>query len=91
MRQYSAQEQKVLEQIPKNGKPIDTKTMILGVYAPERPPDSAQQSVMVTINKLILKVNRNKEDFVIKKGRARGPYPLEVWRERRKYRRDGKL
>lgn len=68
--------------IPKNGKPIDTKTLVEGVYV--NPPRRARQSVLVTVNNLMKKVDEYNEPFIIRKSDQRGPYPSELWREERK-------
>jgi hypothetical protein len=81
---YSESEQKLLNLIPKNGNTITTEELTKKRYRSEEIPFNSRAIIGATLTQLIRKVDRNKENFRIRKGRRRGPMPSEVWVERRK-------
>jgi hypothetical protein len=81
---YSEAEQKLLDLIPTNGKMITTEELAEKRYKGEEVPFNSRAIVLATLSQLMRKVDRNKENFRIKKGKRRGPMPSEVWVERRR-------
>lgn len=81
---YSDSEQKLLDLIPTNGSPITTKQLADKRYAAEDVPFNSSAIVLATLTQLMRKVDRNRENFRIRKGKRRGPRPSEVWVEKRR-------
>jgi hypothetical protein len=81
---YSDAEQKLLNLIPTNGKSITTEELAEKRYAREEVPFNSRAIVLATLSQLMRKVDNNKENFRIRKGKRRGPRPSEVWAEKRK-------
>jgi hypothetical protein len=81
---YSEAEQKLLDLIPTNGKMITTEELAAKRYSREEVPFNSRAIVLATLTQLIRKVDANRENFKIRKGKRRGPMPSEIWVERRK-------
>jgi hypothetical protein len=81
---YSEAEQKLLDLIPTNGRMITTEQLAEKRYKGEEVPFNSRAIVLATLSQLIRKVDRNRENFLIRKGKRRGPMPSEVWVERRR-------
>lgn len=81
---YSDGEQKLLDLIPKNGSRINTEEITLKRYAKEGEPFNARAIIRATLTQLIRKVDQNREPFRIRKGKRSGPWPIEVWTEKRR-------
>lgn len=87
---YSPQEQTLLKLIPLNGKRTTTAELTAGLYRGEKElPLNARGVVNSTLSNLIEKIERNGENFVIVKGKRRGPNPdgIEVWVEKKQPKR----
>jgi hypothetical protein len=81
---YSEAEQKLLDLIPVNGRPITTEELADKRYASEEVPFNSRAIVLATLSQLMRKVDKNKENFRIRKGKRRGPRPSEIWAEKRR-------
>jgi hypothetical protein len=81
---YSEAEQKLLDLIPTNGKMITTEELALKRYSHEEVPFNSRAIVLATLTQLIRKVDANRENFKIRKGKRRGPMPSEIWVEKRR-------
>jgi hypothetical protein len=81
---YSDSEQRLLDLIPLNGTSITTEQLAEKRYANEEVPFNSRAIVNATLTQLMRKVDRNKENFKIRKGKRRGPMPSEVWVEKRR-------
>jgi hypothetical protein len=81
---YSNSEQKLLDLIPRDGTPISTEELADKRYEGEKVPFNSRGIVLATLSQLIRKVDHNKENFKIRKGRRMGPIPLEIWVEKRR-------
>jgi hypothetical protein len=81
---YSDSEQKLLDLIPTDGRPITTEQLADKRYSKEEVPFNSRAIVLATLTQLMRKVDRNEENFRIRKGRRRGPMPSEVWVEKRR-------
>lgn len=81
---YSEGEQKLLDLIPLNGSIVTTAQLVEKRYANEDVPFNSHSIVNTTLTQLMRKVDRNRENFRIRKGKRRGPMPSEVWVEKRK-------
>jgi hypothetical protein len=81
---YSEAEQKLLDLIPTNGNTITTEELAVKRYANEEVPFNSRAIVLATLSQLMRKVDRNRENFKIRKGKRRCPRPSEVWAEKRK-------
>jgi hypothetical protein len=86
-RKYSNSEQKLLDLIPTDGTPISTEELADKRYEGEEVPFNSRGIVLATLSQLIRKVDHNKENFKIRKGRRMGPIPLEIWVEKRRTKR----
>jgi hypothetical protein len=80
---YSPSERRLLDLI-KYGQKISTSELLEGMYEGEYEPFHGRGSVNATLSDLIRKVDLNREPFVIRKSARRGPYPVSVWREKRR-------
>jgi hypothetical protein len=81
---YSNSEQKLLDLIPTDGTPISTEELAVKRYEGEKVPFNSRGIVLATLSQLIRKVDHNKENFKIRKGRRMGPIPSEIWVEKRR-------
>jgi len=63
------------------GRRVSSLTIVSLHYQRRRRPTNAQRSVVSTLNSLVKKVRRNREDFRISKTERCGPYPIEYWME----------
>jgi hypothetical protein len=84
---YSNSEQKILDLIPRDGTPISTEELAVRRYEGEKVPFNSRGIVLATLSQLMRKVDHNRENFRIRKGRRMGPIPLEIWVEKRRARR----
>jgi len=83
-RRYSASEQAMLDMLPLDGSRITTADMAARVYRGQHDlPMDLQNNLTTKLRRLIQKVDHNREDFIIKKSKQLGPYPQEVWVEKR--------
>jgi len=82
---YSILESYMFNLMPKNGKKVSSRKLAegrasMGAWNVDNPLNT----VTVTMNKLIRKVQANKEEFIIKKdGRRPGHTEVEYWVEPR--------
>jgi hypothetical protein len=81
---YSSSEQKLLDLIPTDGTSISTEELADKRYEGEEVPFNSRGIVLATLSQLIRKVDHNKENFKIRKGRRMGPIPTEIWVEKRR-------
>jgi hypothetical protein len=81
---YSDSERRLLDLIPLNGTAITTEQLAEKRYAHEEVPFNSRAIVNATLTQLMRKVDRNKENYKIRKGKRRGPMPSEVWVEKRR-------
>jgi hypothetical protein len=84
---YSNSEQKLLNLIPTDGTPISTEELAIKRYEGEKVPFNSRGIVLATLSQLMRKVDHNKENFRIRKGRRMGPIPSEIWVEKRRAKR----
>lgn len=59
---------------------VSTLDLVTRAYSGEREPFAARQSVLDAANKLIRKVDYNKEPFEIFRSRPNGPQPIYFWK-----------
>jgi hypothetical protein len=81
---YSDSEQRLLNLIPTDGRQITTEQLAAKRYAKEEVPFNSRAIVNATLTQLMRKVDINRENFKIRKGKRRGPAPSLVWVEKRK-------
>lgn len=83
---YSPMEEKILGALRGlgTGKRLSTPELSTRVYQHGIAPLNPGQSIIVTMNSLMRKVDRNLEKFVVRKSARTPPKPLEFWIEQRK-------
>lgn len=81
---YSPLELKILENIPTDGRRINTKELVSKCYPLDKVPRNARNSILDSANKLISKSDENMEHWEIFKSSQRGSQPIYFWREERK-------
>lgn len=78
---YSPLEQKILENIPEDGRRVSTIDLVHNVYPPGEAPRNARESILGGANSLIEKSDENQEPWELFKGKQRGNQPVYFWRE----------
>jgi hypothetical protein len=81
---YSDSERRLLDLIPTDGRQITTEQLAAKRYARGDVPFNSRAIVTATLTQLMRKVDRNRENFRIIKGKRRGPAPSLVWVEKRR-------
>jgi hypothetical protein len=71
---YSPLEQRIFEALPKDGSHINTLELMGRVYEPGEAPRFARQSILYTINSLIMKSDENEEPWEIFKSISKPAY-----------------
>jgi hypothetical protein len=83
MIRLSDHEQIVLKLIPSNGKKITTRVLVVKFYEylGTKVPMHGRVNVGSKIRSLIKKTRLN--DVRVRSSKRAGPYPIDVWKERR--------
>ena len=81
---YSPSQRQLFEFMPKDGTRIkSTDLALMKIKKFKWTVDNPYNAVSVHMRHLRKKINKNKEPFELMKSKARGPYSVEFWIERR--------
>jgi hypothetical protein len=78
---YSPAEQKLFRLLPKNGNAIDSGKLMDKFYGGDEMPVHGRTAMNVSLKRLMLKVQRNKEAFRIVRSERQGQQPIQ-WQVR---------
>jgi hypothetical protein len=88
---YSKSEREMFQLMPKDGTKVSTKELaeMRQKVRRDRPIEHGRPAVNVIMTSLMNKIKDNKQSFVLRKSKPKGPYPVSFWLEP-KQTKDGK-